>query len=159
MPDLNLDRLAHLVTTHPLASVVAALLLGWRSDICPAELPASDPLDGRGCLWVVLGVSDLPLMVVFVALDRLGGTGTNTVPSPVGPYNIWEQVLARIEEAIQPHPYFAFFRDTVLVSDDAVIIRVRVRSSDAGEWIAKHHADALREAFAGSGARMQVLSS
>jgi hypothetical protein len=47
----------------------------------------------------------------------------------------------------------------VLVSDDAVIIRVRVRSSDAGEWIAKHHADALREAFAGSGARMQVLSS
>jgi hypothetical protein len=29
MPDLNLDRLAHLVTTHPLASVVAALLLGW----------------------------------------------------------------------------------------------------------------------------------
>jgi hypothetical protein len=87
--------------------------------------------------------------VVFVALDRLGGTGTNTVPSPVGPYNIWEQVLARIEEAIQPHPYFAFFRDTVLVSDDAVIIRVRVRSSDAGEWIAKHHADALRETLAG----------
>jgi hypothetical protein len=59
------------------------------------------------------------------------------------------QVLARIEEAIQPHPYFAFFRDTVLVSDDAVIIRVRVRSSDAGEWIAKHHADALRETLAG----------
>jgi hypothetical protein len=84
---------------------------------------------------VVLGVSDLPLMVVFVALDRLGGTGTNTVPSPVGPYNIWEQVLARIEEAIQPHPYFAFFRDTVLVSDDGVIIRVRVRSSDSGEGL------------------------
>jgi hypothetical protein len=79
----------------------------------------------------------------------LGGTGTNTVPSPVGPYNIWEQVLARIEKAIQPHTYFAFFRDTVLVSDDAVIIRVRVRSSDAGEWIAKHHADALRETLAG----------
>jgi hypothetical protein len=37
----------------------------------------------------------------------------------------------------------------VLVSDDAVIIRVRVRSSDAGEWIAKHHADALRETLAG----------
>ena len=73
--------------------------------------------------WSVLGVSALPLLVVFVALDRLGGTGTNTVPSPVGPYNIWEQVLARIEEAIQPRTYFAFFRDTVLVSDDGVIIR------------------------------------
>jgi hypothetical protein len=73
--------------------------------------------------------------------------GHEHVPSPVGPYNIWEQVLARIEEAIQPHTYLAFFRDTVLVSDDGVIIRVRVRSSDAGEWIAKHHADALREAL------------
>ena len=30
MPDLDLDRLADLVTTHPLASLMAALVLGLR---------------------------------------------------------------------------------------------------------------------------------
>ena len=101
-----------------------------------------------GALWVILGVSALPVLVVFVALDRLGGIGAGTGPSPpVGPFNIWEQLLARIEQAIESYTYIAFFRDSVLVSDDGVVIRVRVRSSDAGEWIATHHADALREAL------------
>jgi hypothetical protein len=113
MPDLNLDRLADLVTTHPLAFVVAALLLGLAVPISVLRrnFLRLTRWTVVGAVWVVLGVSALPLMVVFVALDRLGGTGTNTVPSSVSPYNIWEQMLARIEEAIQPHTYFAFVRE------------------------------------------------
>ncbi|HZA36915.1 MAG TPA: hypothetical protein VE505_18405 [Vicinamibacterales bacterium] len=102
-----------------------------------------------GALWVAVGLWSLPLLVVMAALNGLGGMKFDTpVPPAVGPWNVWEQVLAQIEREVESHAFFAFFRETVFVSDVENVIRVRVQTPKAGEWIVSQCVAPIKEALA-----------
>jgi uncharacterized membrane-anchored protein len=70
MPDLNLfDRLADLVTTHPLASLIGALLLGLAA---PARLRRIVHWGVVAAFWIVVLVYLVPVGVLWLALYVVG---------------------------------------------------------------------------------------
>jgi chromosomal replication initiator protein len=62
--------------------------------------------------------------------------------------NIWDQVLARIETKVNRHIFYTWFKPTSFVADDGDKIRVRVPNSLYRDWLTKHYAVVLEEAFA-----------
>jgi hypothetical protein len=91
MPDLNLfDRLAHLVATHPFASLIAALLLGF---VAPARLRRLVQRTVMISLvvskWTVLLALSLVLAVYMVPLGivclAVHLTGFNFLPDEAPP--------------------------------------------------------------------------
>jgi chromosomal replication initiator protein len=62
--------------------------------------------------------------------------------------NIWEQVLSRVEAKVNRHSFYTWFRPTAFVSDDGSQIRVRVPNVLFRNWLTKHYAAVLEEAFA-----------
>jgi chromosomal replication initiator protein len=62
--------------------------------------------------------------------------------------SIWDQVLARIETKVNRHIFYTWFKPTSFVSDDGDQIRVRVPNGLFRDWLTKHYAVVLDEAFA-----------
>jgi chromosomal replication initiator protein len=62
--------------------------------------------------------------------------------------NIWDQVLARVEAKVNRHSFYTWFKPTSFVSDDGSLIRVRVPNALFRDWLTKHYASVLEEAFA-----------
>jgi chromosomal replication initiator protein len=62
--------------------------------------------------------------------------------------SIWDQVLARIETKVNRHIFYTWFKPTSFVSDDGDQVRVRVPNGLFREWLTKHYAVVLQEAFA-----------
>jgi chromosomal replication initiator protein len=63
--------------------------------------------------------------------------------------NIWDLVLGRVEAKVNRHSFYTWFKPTTFVSDDGSTIRVRVPNGLFRDWLAKHYAAVLHEAFAG----------
>jgi chromosomal replication initiator protein len=62
--------------------------------------------------------------------------------------SIWDQVLARIETKVNRHIFYTWFKPTSFVSDDGTQVRVRVPNGLFRDWLTKHYAVVLEEAFA-----------
>jgi chromosomal replication initiator protein len=62
--------------------------------------------------------------------------------------NIWDQVLARIETKVNRHIFYTWFKPTSFIADDGDRIRVRVPNVLFRDWLTKHYAMVLDEAFA-----------
>jgi chromosomal replication initiator protein len=61
--------------------------------------------------------------------------------------NIWDSVLSRVEAKVNRHSFYTWFKPTSFVSDDGSLIRVRVPNSLFRDWLTKHYAAVLDEAF------------
>jgi chromosomal replication initiator protein len=61
--------------------------------------------------------------------------------------NIWDSVLSRVEAKVNRHSFYTWFKPTSFVSDDGSVIRVRVPNSLFRDWLTKHYAAVLDEAF------------
>jgi chromosomal replication initiator protein len=61
--------------------------------------------------------------------------------------NIWELVLSRVEAKVNRHSFYTWFKPTSFVSDDGTGIRVRVPNVLFRDWLTKHYAAVLDEAF------------
>jgi chromosomal replication initiator protein len=62
--------------------------------------------------------------------------------------NIWDLVLSRVEAKVNRHSFYTWFKPTSFVSDDGTAIRVRVPNALFRDWLTKHYAAVLDEAFA-----------
>jgi chromosomal replication initiator protein len=62
--------------------------------------------------------------------------------------NIWDQVLARIETKVNRHIFYTWFKPTSFVADEGDRVRVRVPNALYRDWLTKHYAVVLEEAFA-----------
>ena len=61
---------------------------------------------------------------------------------------LWERALARIETKVNRHSFYTWFKPTTLVRDDRNTLFLRVPNSLVREWLTKHYAGVLAEAFA-----------
>src|SRR4029450_10594083 len=61
--------------------------------------------------------------------------------------NIWDQVLLRIENKVNRHTFYTWFKPTTLVADDGAIVRVRVPNGLFKDWLTKHYSAVLDEAL------------
>ena len=61
--------------------------------------------------------------------------------------NIWDQVLSRVEAKVNRHSFYTWFKPTSFVSDDGTTFRVRVPNALFRDWLTKHYAAVLEEAF------------
>jgi len=61
--------------------------------------------------------------------------------------SIWDQVLARIETKVNRHIFYTWFKPTSFLADDGESIRVRVPNGLFRDWLTKHYAVVLAEAF------------
>jgi chromosomal replication initiator protein len=61
--------------------------------------------------------------------------------------NIWDLVLSRVEAKVNRHSFYTWFKPTSFVSDDGAAIRVRVPNGLFRDWLTKHYAAVLDEAF------------
>src|SRR5687767_3391217 len=61
--------------------------------------------------------------------------------------NIWDLVLLRVEAKVNRHSFYTWFKPTSFVSDDGTAIRVRVPNGLFRDWLTKHYAAVLDEAF------------
>jgi chromosomal replication initiator protein len=57
-------------------------------------------------------------------------------------------VLSRVEAKVNRHSFYTWFKPTSFVSDDGTSIRVRVPNALFRDWLTKHYAAVLDEAFA-----------
>jgi chromosomal replication initiator protein len=62
--------------------------------------------------------------------------------------NIWDSVLSRVEAKVNRHTFYTWFKPTSFVSDDGSQIRVRVPNVLFRDWLTKHYAAILEDAFA-----------
>ncbi len=62
--------------------------------------------------------------------------------------NIWDLVLGLVEAKVNRHSFYTWFQPTAFISDDGSVIRVRVPNALFRDWLAKHYAAVLEEAFA-----------
>jgi chromosomal replication initiator protein len=62
--------------------------------------------------------------------------------------NIWDSVLSRVEAKVNRHTFYTWFKPTSFVSDDGSEIRVRVPNVLFRDWLTKHYATILEDAFA-----------
>jgi chromosomal replication initiator protein len=62
--------------------------------------------------------------------------------------NIWDLVLSRVEAKVNRHSFSTWFRPTTFLSDDGSRVRVRVPNTLFRDWLPKHYAAVLEEAFA-----------
>jgi chromosomal replication initiator protein len=62
--------------------------------------------------------------------------------------NIWDQVLARVETKVNRHIFYTWFKPTSFVADDGDTVRVKVPNPLFRDWLTKHYAVVLDEAFA-----------
>jgi chromosomal replication initiator protein len=75
--------------------------------------------------------------------------------------NIWDLVLSRVEAKVNRHSFYTWFKPTSFVSDDGNAIRVRVPNALFRDWLTKHYAAVLDEAFtevARAGATVSFLT-
>jgi chromosomal replication initiator protein len=63
-------------------------------------------------------------------------------------HTLWELALARIETKVNRHSFYTWFKPTTLVRDDQGLLLLRVPNSLVREWLTKHYAGVLTEAFA-----------
>jgi hypothetical protein len=100
-----------------------------------------------GVLWVVLVISSLPALVVAAAMFGLHlmpeSPDVEGEPSP-GPFNVWEQVVARLAPRVGSGT--SLFKDTMLVSDDRGVLQVRM-GPDLASLIVALHVDDLKAAL------------
>ncbi len=61
---------------------------------------------------------------------------------------LWERALARIETKVNRHCFYTWFKPTSIVRDDHGALLLRVPNSLVREWLMKHYAGVLSEAFA-----------
>ena len=61
---------------------------------------------------------------------------------------LWERALARIETKVNRHSFYTWFKPTTLVRDDRTVLLLRVPNTLVREWLTKHYAGVLAEAFA-----------
>jgi chromosomal replication initiator protein len=61
---------------------------------------------------------------------------------------LWEGALARIETKVNRHSFYTWFKPTSIVRDDQGTLLLRVPNSLVREWLTKHYAGVLSEAFA-----------
>ena len=64
---------------------------------------------------------------------------------------LWDDVLARVEDKLNPHSFATWFRPTDCLSEDAGRLVVGVPSPQFKDWIAKNYQDVIREALADLG--------
>ena len=62
--------------------------------------------------------------------------------------NIWDDVLARVENKINRHSYNTWFRPTSYLADQGTSITVRVPNLLFRDWLTKHYSTVLQEALA-----------
>ena len=60
---------------------------------------------------------------------------------------LWERALARIETKVNRHSFYTWFKPTTLVRDDGTKLILRVPNTLVREWLTKHYAGVLAEAF------------
>lgn len=62
--------------------------------------------------------------------------------------NVWNKVLSRIETKVNRHSFLTWFKPTSFVSDDGETVTVQVPNLLFRDWLTKHYAVVLNEAFA-----------
>jgi len=60
--------------------------------------------------------------------------------------NIWTEILTRVQTKINRHSFYTWFNPTTFISDDGVIVSVRVPNPLFKEWIMKHYSAVISEA-------------
>jgi chromosomal replication initiator protein len=66
-------------------------------------------------------------------------------------FNIWEQILGRIEAMVNQHSYSTWFRPTAFIRDSGHTIAVRVPKPMFVEWLTRHYSVVLSEALTSVG--------
>lgn len=61
--------------------------------------------------------------------------------------NIWDEVLARIENKINRHSFSTWFRPTAFIGDDGSTVTVRVPTPLFRDWLTKHYSVVIGEAM------------
>ena len=61
--------------------------------------------------------------------------------------NLWDQILSRVETKVNRHSFYAWFKPTSFVSEDAAAITVRVPSTLFKDWLTKHYSAVISEAM------------
>ncbi len=62
--------------------------------------------------------------------------------------NVWEQVLSRIENKVNRHSFYTWFKPTLFVADRDGMVRVRVPNALFRDWLTKHYSMVIDEALA-----------
>src|SRR5215216_6655236 len=62
--------------------------------------------------------------------------------------SIWEQILTRIENKVNRHSFYTWFKPTSFLADGGSSITVRVPNSLFKDWLTKHYSVVLSEALA-----------
>jgi hypothetical protein len=94
-----------------------------------------------GVLWVALIIYALPALVVVGLMHVLHMMPSVPEPEPLpstGPFNIWEQVVARVEAKVGRMENM-WFSNTMLVSDEGGVLRVRIQPREAASIIVARH--------------------
>jgi len=61
--------------------------------------------------------------------------------------NLWDQVLSRIETKVNRHSFYTWFKPTTFVDERDAGVRVRVPNALFRDWLTKHYAGVIDEAF------------
>jgi chromosomal replication initiator protein len=61
--------------------------------------------------------------------------------------NLWDQVLGRIENKVNKHIFYTWFKPTSYVAHDEVQVTVRVPDASYQEWLTRHYTDVIEEAL------------
>ena len=128
---------SELVTRHPWACLIGALSLGL---VAPSWLRRAARWGVVATFWLAVFLYLLPVEVVCIALMMVGVRlvrASEPPPEPsvgasVGPLNVWEQVLSRLNAKINRRSVLTWFIETVFVSDEGGVITVRVRNATVG---------------------------
>ena len=62
--------------------------------------------------------------------------------------SIWDQILSRVENKVNRHSFYTWFKPTAFVADGGSAITVRVPNSLFKDWLTKHYSVVLSEALA-----------
>ena len=80
--------------------------------------------------------------------DDVEAVGLVVEPAPVGPPDIWQQALERIQSRIGHSAYVRHFQGSILVSDNGDGVTVQVAHESDVAWIEKHYRTVVQEALA-----------
>jgi chromosomal replication initiator protein len=61
--------------------------------------------------------------------------------------NLWDQILGRIENKVNKHSFYTWFKPTAYVTHDDAQVTVRVPNATYQEWLTKHYSGVIEEAL------------
>jgi chromosomal replication initiator protein len=62
--------------------------------------------------------------------------------------NLWDQVLSRVENKVNRHTFYTWFKPTAFLADDGSALRIRVPNGLFCDWLTRHYSTVLNESLA-----------